>query len=185
MLQLWCARNFVTRPGYICHALILTYLWEWRKVNSLTPVMTVKWSSQSFLGMNGWDLRLCHYSTPEVDSELLRLILLDLVQLGLWVKRFWLRLLLSKQPPTQLFHRTNNVLGTYSWHTNFPIKVIVSLLGIALTPRAEKPLMTSLSASMKVFQQGAFHSPDTDVLSCLLDVIHISGTCTTRKTCTL
>ena len=69
--------------------------------------MTVKWSSQSFLGMNGWDLQLPHYSTPEVDSELLRLILLDLVQLGLWVKRFWLRLLLSKQPPTQLFHRTN------------------------------------------------------------------------------
>ena len=50
--------------------------------------MTVKWSSQSFLGMNGWDLRLRHYSTPEVDSELLRLISLDLVQLRLWVKRF-------------------------------------------------------------------------------------------------
>jgi len=33
--------------------------------------------------MEGWDLRLRHYSTPEADSELLRL--LDLVQLGLGV----------------------------------------------------------------------------------------------------
>ena len=33
--------------------------------------------------MEGWDLRLRHYFTPQVDSELLRL--LDLVQLGLQV----------------------------------------------------------------------------------------------------
>ena len=36
-------------------------------------------------------------------------------------------------------------------------------MGIALTPRAEKPLMTSSSACMKVFQQDAFHSSETDV----------------------
>ena len=35
------------------------------------------------MGMGGWDLRLCHYFTPQVDSELLRL--LDLVQLGLGI----------------------------------------------------------------------------------------------------
>lgn len=55
------------------------------------------------------------------------------------------------------------VLGTYSWHTNFSIKAIIFLLGIALTPRSEKPLMTSSSASMNVFQRDAFHSPETDV----------------------
>lgn len=31
-----------------------------------------------------------------------------------------------------------------SWHKHFSIKVIVSLLGIALTPTAEKPMMTEL-----------------------------------------
>ena len=146
--------------------------------------MTVKWSSQSFLGMNGWDLRLRHYSTPEVDSELLRLILLDLVQLGLWVKRFWLRLLLSKQPPTQLFHRTNILCPWYVIAGTQTSRLRSS------SPCWESHLLQelkshSLSSSMKVFQQGAFHSPDTNVLSCLLDVTHISGTCTTRKTCTL
>ena len=55
------------------------------------------------------------------------------------------------------------VLGTYSWHTNFSIKAIIFLLGIALTPRSEKPLITSSSASMNVFQRDAFHSPETDV----------------------
>ena len=42
------------------------------------------------------------------------------------------------------------ILGAYIWYTIFSNKAIVSLLGIALTPRAEKPLMTSSSASMKV-----------------------------------
>ena len=37
----------------------------------------------SFLGMKGCDLRLRHYFTPQVNSELLSL--LDLVQLGLGV----------------------------------------------------------------------------------------------------
>ena len=97
--------------------------------------------------MEGWDLWLCHYSKQEVDSELLRL--LDLGQLGLVV---------AVESECAGFFRNNHhlssftvgtILGAYSWYTIFSIKAIVSLLGIALTPRAEKPLMTSSSASMK------------------------------------
>ena len=94
-------------------------------------------------------------SGVEVDSELLRL--LDL-QLGLVVAS--LTGLASFETTTHhlsSFTVQIYVLGTYSWHTNFSIKAIISLLGIAFTPRAEKPLMTSSSASMKVFQQDAFH----------------------------
>ena len=42
------------------------------------------------------------------------------------------------------------IVGKYSWHTNFSSKAIVSLLRIAFTPRAEKSLMSSSSASVKV-----------------------------------
>ena len=48
-----------------------------------------------------------------------------------------------------------------SWHTNFSIKAIVSLLGIALTPRANKQLRTCFSSTcMKVFQPDAFPFPE-------------------------
>ena len=95
--------------------------------------------------MEGWDLWLCHYSKPEVDSELLRL--LDLGQLGLVV---------AFEFECACFFRNNHhlssftvgtILGAYSWYTIFSI---FSLLGITPTSRAEKPLMTSSSASMKV-----------------------------------
>ena len=74
--------------------------------------MTVKWSNQSFLGMNGWDLRLHHYSTPEVDSELLRL--LDLVQL--WLGVAFLAVLASFETTT------NSALIRYT-HDGFLIPV--------------------------------------------------------------
>ena len=98
--------------------------------------------------MEGWDLWLCHYSKPEVDSELLRL--LDLGQLGL-VVAFESECACFFQDNHHLSSFTvGTILGAYSWYTIFSIKAIVSLLGIALTLRAEKPLMTSSSASMKV-----------------------------------
>ena len=56
-----------------------------------------------------------------------------------------------------------SLVHIYCWHTNLSIEAIVSLLAIALTPRAEKPMMISSSASMKMFQQDAFYYPDTYV----------------------
>ena len=47
-----------------------------------------------------------------------------------------------------------------SWHTNFSIKAIVSLPGIALTPRAKKLLRTSSSTGcMEIFEPDAFPFP--------------------------